>query len=289
MIHRRAALGLMAGTAAALAGCGRDDGITRLTFWAMGNEGTNVPRLIPAFEAANPGIKVEVQPQPWSAAHQKLLTAYVGNSLPDVSQIGNTWVAEMAAIGALSPLPGAAADLLTDQFPAVLDTNRIDGRVVATPWYVDTRLIFHRTDLLAQAGYATLPMTWIEWKAAMHAVRRIVGPDKYAILLPLMDRVRAWLVQLLLLRPLDHRRHEGPSPAGDSTPLDHSRCTGAHRSRRVGAWRIVAGGLPLLAEPRGGVEAGSLPVRSGGAGRVQCHDGKPAGPANGLGGSQGRV
>lgn len=37
MIHRRAAMGLMAGTAAALAGCGRDDGITRLTFWAMGN------------------------------------------------------------------------------------------------------------------------------------------------------------------------------------------------------------------------------------------------------------
>lgn len=187
MIHRRAAMGLMAGTAAALAGCGQDDGITRLTFWAMGNEGTNVPRLIPAFEAANPGIKVEVQPQPWSAAHQKLLTAYAGNSLPDVSQIGNTWVAEMAAIGALSPLPGAAADLLTDQFPAVLDTNRIDGRVVATPWYVDTRLIFHRTDLLAQAGYVTLPMTWTEWKAAMQAVRRVVGPDKYAILLPLNE------------------------------------------------------------------------------------------------------
>lgn len=187
MIHRRAAMGLMAGTAAALAGCGREDGITRLTFWAMGNEGTNVPRLIPAFEAANPGIRVEVQPQPWSAAHQKLLTAYAGNSLPDVSQIGNTWVAEMAAIGALSPLPVAAADLLTDQFPAVLDTNRIDGHVVATPWYVDTRLIFHRTDLLAQAGYATLPMTWTEWKAAMHAVRRVVGPDKYAILLPLNE------------------------------------------------------------------------------------------------------
>jgi multiple sugar transport system substrate-binding protein len=187
MIHRRAALGLMAGAGAALAGCGRDDGITRLTFWAMGNEGTNVPRLLPAFEAANPGIRVEVQPQPWTAAHQKLLTGYAGNSLPDVSQIGNTWVAELAAIGALSPLPGAASDLLTDQFPAVLDTNRIDGRIVATPWYVDTRLIFHRTDLLAQAGYGALPTTWAEWKRAMYAVKRVVGPDRYAILLPLNE------------------------------------------------------------------------------------------------------
>lgn len=187
MIHRRAAMGLMAGAGAALAGCGRDDGITRLTFWAMGNEGTNVPRLIPAFEAANPGIRVEVQPQPWTAAHQKLLTAYAGNSLPDVSQIGNTWVAEMAAIGALSPMPDAASDLLTDQFPAVLDTNRIDGRAVATPWYVDTRLIFYRTDLLAQAGYEAMPTTWADWKAAMQAVKREIGPDRYAILLPLNE------------------------------------------------------------------------------------------------------
>jgi multiple sugar transport system substrate-binding protein len=187
MIDRRAALGLMAGAGATLTGCGRNDGITHLTFWAMGNEGTNVPRLIPAFEAANPAIKVEVQPQPWTAAHQKLLTGYAGNSLPDVSQIGNTWVAEMAAIGALSPTPPEAADLLSDQFAAVLETNRIEGRAVATPWYVDTRLIFHRTDLLAQAGFDAMPTTWSEWKQAMHAVKRVVGPEKYAILLPVNE------------------------------------------------------------------------------------------------------
>ena len=63
-LDRRAALGLMAGAAATgLAGCsGRDDGVTRLTFWAMGNEATNVPRLLPEFERLNPGIRVTVQP-----------------------------------------------------------------------------------------------------------------------------------------------------------------------------------------------------------------------------------
>ena len=187
MIHRRAALGLMAGAGAALSGCGRRDGVTRLTFWAMGNEGTNVPRLMPAFEAANPGIRVEVQPQPWTAAHQKLLTGYAGNSLPDVSQIGNTWVSELTAIGALSPTPAAAADLLSDQFEAVLDTNQIDGRAMATPWYVDTRLIFYRTDILAEAGYSDVPTTWAEWKRSMQAVKCVVGDDRYAILLPLNE------------------------------------------------------------------------------------------------------
>ncbi|MES2860220.1 MAG: extracellular solute-binding protein [Pseudomonadota bacterium] len=187
MIDRRAALGLMAGAGASLAGCGRNDGVTRLTFWAMGNEGTNVPALLPAFEAANPGIKVIVQPQPWTAAHQKLLTAYAGASLPDVSQIGNTWVAELAAIGALSPTPTAAADLLTDQFPAVLETNEIAGRAMTTPWYVDTRLLFIRTDLLNRAGFAAMPTDWVEWKRAMHAVKRVAGDGNYAILLPVNE------------------------------------------------------------------------------------------------------
>jgi multiple sugar transport system substrate-binding protein len=187
MIDRRAALGLLAGAGASLAGCGRNDGVTRLSFWAMGNEGTNLPRLLPAFEAAHPDIKVEVQPLPWTAAHQKLLTAYAGNSLPDLSQVGNTWVAELSAIGALSATPAFADDLLQDQFPAVLETNRIGGRAMGTPWYVDTRLIFYRTDLLAQAGYDAMPTTWAEWKQAMHAVKRWAGQGNYAILLPVNE------------------------------------------------------------------------------------------------------
>tara|TARA_R110002124_G_scaffold118002_2_gene275191 strand:- start:9842 stop:11107 length:1266 start_codon:yes stop_codon:yes gene_type:complete len=183
---RRATLGLLAG--GGLAACSsRGDGRTHLRFWAMGNEGSNVPQLTAAFERLNPDIRVEVQPLPWTAAHQKLLTAYAGDSLPDVSQIGNTWVAEMAAIGALSPTPPAAAVLLTDQFPAVLETNEIDGRAMATPWYVDTRLIFYRTDMLARAGHQAVPPTWGEWKRAMHDVKRVAGPGNYAILMPVNE------------------------------------------------------------------------------------------------------
>ncbi len=185
---RRAALGLLAGAAASgLSACsGANDGRTKLRFWAMGSEGTNVLEIIPEFERQNPDIKVDVQALPWTAAHAKLLTAYAGDSLPDVSQVGNTWVSEMTAIGALSPLPAAAADLLTDQFPAVLETNNVDGRPMATPWYVDTRLLYYRVDLLERAG-VPMPVTWAEWKTAMHAVKRVAGADNYAVLLPLNE------------------------------------------------------------------------------------------------------
>lgn len=186
---RRTALGLLAGAGAAgLTGCGPcDDGTTRLRFWAMGSEATNVGQILPEFERLNPGIRVEVQALPWTAAHSKLLTSYAGSSLPDLSQVGNTWVSEMTAIGAISPLPGFADDLLTDQFPAVLETNQINGRAMATPWYVDTRLIFYRSDLLERAGYDAVPQTWGEWKQAMHAVKRVAGGGNYAVLLPVNE------------------------------------------------------------------------------------------------------
>lgn len=170
-----------------LAACGRNDQPGILRFWAMGNEAASAPKLMPAFERANPGLSVNIQPLPWTAAHEKLLTGFAGNSLPDLSQIGNSWLSELAAIGAIEPLPAAERDLLTDQFAAVLDTNRIGGRVYGVPWYVDTRLQYYRTDLLAQAGYAAPPETWDAWKAMLHRVKRVAGADNFAILLPINE------------------------------------------------------------------------------------------------------
>lgn len=158
-----------------------------LRFWAMGDEGGKVPQLMPAFEAANRGLRVSIQPLPWTAAHEKLLTGYVGGSLPDISQVGNTWIAELAAIGALAEVPPSHSNLLTDQFPAVLETNRVGGKVYGVPWYVDTRVQFFRRDKFAQLGLAEPPATWAEWKSALHGIKRIAGPGNFAILLPLNE------------------------------------------------------------------------------------------------------
>jgi multiple sugar transport system substrate-binding protein len=184
---RREALAFAAAAPLALsASCSRGNDGT-VSFWAMGNEGANVPKLMPAFERAHPGVSIDIQPLPWTAAHEKLLTAYAGESLPDVSQIGNTWVAELAAIGALAPLPSTQRSLLQDQFEAVLDTNRIGGKVYGVPWYVDTRLQFYRRDLFRRAGHDAPPSNWADWKRSLHDVKRIAGPGNYAILLPINE------------------------------------------------------------------------------------------------------
>lgn len=170
--------------ASGLSACGRAD--SRLDFWAMGNEAAALPALLD--KVGGPlASKLTIQPLPWSSAHEKLLTGFAGGSLPTLSQIGNSWVAELAAIGAIEPVPARFANLLDDQFAAVLDTNRIAGKTWAIPWYVDARLQFYRKDLFARAGYAAPPERWAEWKAALHKVKALSGTGNYAVLMPVNE------------------------------------------------------------------------------------------------------
>jgi multiple sugar transport system substrate-binding protein len=167
---------------ATLAACAGDAEESTLRFWAFGREGEVVAELVRGFEREHPGVRVRVQQIPWSAAHEKVLTAIVGRATPDLAQMGNTWIPEMAALGALAPVKGPIAD--TAYFPGILATNIIDDTLFGLPWYVDTRVLFYRKDLLARAGFDSMPTTWEGWRQAMLGIQRRAAPGQYAIFLP---------------------------------------------------------------------------------------------------------
>jgi multiple sugar transport system substrate-binding protein len=186
-----AAVLLIAGAALLAAGCSpRTTDATVVRFWAMGREGEIVTSLIPEFERTHPGIRVLVQQLPWTSAHEKLLTAFAGDATPDICQLGNTWIPEFGALGALEPLDARLAESSVDPrdfFGGIWDTNVLGGHAYGVPWYVDTRLLFYRRDLLEQAGVASAPASWPEWIRALAAIKARAGPDRYAILLPMNE------------------------------------------------------------------------------------------------------
>jgi multiple sugar transport system substrate-binding protein len=171
------------------AACARERGGVEIEMWALGREGEVVRELIPEFERANPGLRVRVQQIPWIAAHEKLLTAYAGNATPDLAQIGNSWIPEFAAMRALAPLDElvtASPSIRPEAyFPGIWATNLAEGKVYGVPWYVDTRVLFYRRDLLAEAGIERPPRTWEEWRAAMQRLTRPAPGERYGILLPI--------------------------------------------------------------------------------------------------------
>jgi multiple sugar transport system substrate-binding protein len=169
----------------------------------MGREGEVAAELLGAFERENPGVRVRVEQLPWSAAHEKLLTAFAGDATPDVAQLGNTWIPELVALDALEPLDAQVRASrrveLADYDPGILDTNVMDdGRQYGVPWYVDTRLLFYRRDLLARAGHGAPPRDWDAWLRMLADVKDRAGPDRHALLLPLNEYepfVALWLQQ----------------------------------------------------------------------------------------------
>ncbi|WP_375383062.1 extracellular solute-binding protein [uncultured Sphingomonas sp.] len=180
LVSRRTALTFAAG--AALAACSRGRGGPALSWWAIGATGENAPLLLPAFERAT-GIEVAVQSLPWTGAHEKLLTGFAGDSLPDVMMVRSEWLPELALIGALAPPPASSA-LLADQFPGALASVMVEGQAMAVPWSADSWIQFYRRDLLAEVGHDAPPMEWAEWERMAAAINRR-HPDRYATLHPL--------------------------------------------------------------------------------------------------------
>src|SRR5208282_6241297 len=126
-----------------------------------GREGEVVQELLPEFERLHPDIRIEVEQLPWSKAHQKLLTAVAGDSTPDLCQLGNSWIPEFVALKALAPLQqridASTALSSADYFSGIWDSNVVGTATYGVPWYVDTRLLFYRSDLLAEAGFGVPP------------------------------------------------------------------------------------------------------------------------------------
>ncbi|MEH3108352.1 MAG: extracellular solute-binding protein [Sphingomonas fennica] len=164
-----------------VAGCTprREAGALRL--WAMGYEGDYAPLLMPPFTQAT-GLAVEVQSLPWTAAHEKLLTAHASGALPDALMLPAGWVGEFAMVGALAPVADRA--LLDGLFPGTLAAGRYGGRDYAVPWSVAPQAQFFRQDLLAAAGYDRPAADWAGWRAMGRALKRR-RPDEWVFLMPL--------------------------------------------------------------------------------------------------------
>ena len=248
-----------------------------LRFWAMGREGEVVQELVRDFERENPGVRVRVQQIPWSAAHEKLLTGFVGGSTPDVAQLGNTWVSEFVALRALEPLgerlAGSAAVPESSYFAGIWDTNTIEAVSYGVPWYVDTRVLFYRSDLLARAGVVAMPTTWPAWQAAMEAVKRREGSDKFAILLPVNEWFPLMIMGLQAGSPLlspdgTHGMFSGPEfkrafrfylglfRAGLAPPVSNTQVANVYQEFERGTFAMYITGPWNLGEFRSRLPAG---------------------------------
>ncbi|WP_234533135.1 sugar ABC transporter substrate-binding protein [Streptomyces shenzhenensis] len=178
---RTASLALVAASALTLTACGGSGGgdvsagsKQTLTVWAMGTEGEKLADVAKVYEKAHPNITVKVTPVGWDVAHQKLVAAAAAGKLPDVMQMGSTYLGEFADMGALEQVD-AKVFKKGDFFPSAWDQGVYDGKSYGVPWYVDTRVLFYRTDLAKKAGLTGAPATMADLQKAAEAYQDKAG------------------------------------------------------------------------------------------------------------------
>ena len=175
MIMRRKALGLLG--AAALVACVTSAKAETLAIacGAVGKELQVCKDLGDAW-ARKTGNSVKVVPTPNSATerlalYQQLLAA--GSPDVDVFEIDTIWPGILGThfsdIGAAVRNPG-------DYFPAIIENDTRDGKLIAMPVYTDAGLLYYRKDLLEK--YALQPPN--SWDELTAAAKKVVDGERAA-------------------------------------------------------------------------------------------------------------
>ncbi|MEJ2697518.1 MAG: ABC transporter substrate-binding protein [Candidatus Sulfobium sp.] len=121
--------------------------------------------IIKAFEAENPGIRVERETGPHSSTgFHDLLTQKLKNKSPDVDVffMDVIWPSEFAAAGWAMPLDSYFPKKEQGKFlNGTVIANTYKGHIYGVPVFIDSGMLYYRKDLLEKYGFKP-PGTWEE-------------------------------------------------------------------------------------------------------------------------------
>lgn len=140
--------------------------------------------LVAEYEAANPGVTVEIVSLPWGQAFEKFATMVAGGDTPDVVEMPDRWLALYAGNDMLLSLEDGIkswehGSTLTQK---TLDMGRYAGGTMYTiPYGFYLRAMFYNKKLLAEIGMNTAPATMAEFMEASRKVSELPGKSGYCL------------------------------------------------------------------------------------------------------------
>jgi multiple sugar transport system substrate-binding protein len=134
---------------------GADDGPVQLRFswWGNNDRAAATQRVIDAFQAQNPDIKVTGSSADFNAYFDRLATEVAAGDAPDVITLGGAYPREYGDRGALLDLARVSAELKTDKIdPAALGNGRFEDKQFGVPTGVNTFAMVVNPTVFEKAG-----------------------------------------------------------------------------------------------------------------------------------------
>lgn len=176
------------------AGCvPKQDGtiVLRYAFWGSIEQQEIEKRIVAAFEAENPGIRIQLVPIGGTRYAEKIQAMMVGRVAPDVLMVELNQYLEWAARGALLDLTRDVEELTAQNplMPLPAMAFAVDGRFYAVPVNCSGQAMFLNLDALKKAGVSPDELrTWSDiQRVAPRLSRRGGNPDSltdYATFMP---------------------------------------------------------------------------------------------------------
>ena len=129
-----------------------------------------------AFEAANPGTKIQIEVVPWDNLQQKLTTDISAGANADLSIIGTRWLLDYVSQGVVAPLDSYVTPPFKARFiDTFLTPSVLNGKIYGLPIAASARAMYYSKDVFKKAGYDSLPTSWADFKTAADKIKATGG------------------------------------------------------------------------------------------------------------------
>jgi multiple sugar transport system substrate-binding protein len=134
-----------------------------------------VTPILERFEQEHPGIQVRMEQLTWQSGREKITAAIASGNVPDLCELGSTWMPAMLESGQLADWSAGVADIRSQLRGWELCS--IGDAVYGIPWMMGTRALFYNKALFARAGLDSTrpPETWEELREAAAAIHKLGG------------------------------------------------------------------------------------------------------------------
>ena len=145
-----------------------------VVFWhALGGPlGDALNTMIYDFNREHPDIRIRaISMGNYQALSQKLMASIQAGNQPDISQVFESWTANLVRGNALIPLDHFINDDpefkagLDDIFPVFIQSNTFDGQIWSFPFNKSVRVMYYNKDVFFRNGldHTQPPKTWDEY------------------------------------------------------------------------------------------------------------------------------